>query len=165
MFEFKFAHQRTVTKDKLRRGRFTLLSARVERSVFIGLSPPLVDVECDLLRLILFRYRWFGSWTHRIQGCGAIDPRSNAGSPLTVILLAQPTAFNGAAVLGTFRSSPTSDRRRRPALTAPARDSLPLSRVGMKEQAFRSNKETKDGSLLLKLLDKKSSIQGVQSLL
>ena len=31
---------------------------------------------------------WFG--THRIQGCGAIDPRSNVGSPLIVILRAQP---------------------------------------------------------------------------
>ncbi len=40
-----------------------------------------------------------GPWTHRIQGCGAIDPRSNAGSPLIVILLTQPTAFDGAAVL------------------------------------------------------------------
>src|SRR4029077_9564090 len=31
-----------------------------------------------------------GPWTYRIQGCGAIDPRSNAGSPLIVILLTQP---------------------------------------------------------------------------
>src|SRR5438477_10664203 len=29
-----------------------------------------------------------GPWTHRIQGCGAIDPRPKAGSPLIVI----PTA-------------------------------------------------------------------------
>src|SRR5215472_5661408 len=84
MFEFRSAHQRTVTKDKLRRGPLYAAFCPRERSVFIGLSPPLVDVECDPLRSILFRYRRFGSWTHRIQGCGAKDPRSNAGSSLIV---------------------------------------------------------------------------------
>jgi len=31
---------------------------------------------------------WSGSCTHRIQGCGAIDPRPKAGSPLIVIPIA-----------------------------------------------------------------------------
>jgi hypothetical protein len=38
---------------------------------------------------------WFGSWTYQIQGCGAIDPRPKAGSPLIVV----PTAPSGAIVL------------------------------------------------------------------
>jgi hypothetical protein len=37
---------------------------------------------------------WFGSWTYRIQGCGAIDPRPKTGSPLIVI----PTVADGAIV-------------------------------------------------------------------
>ena len=28
---------------------------------------------------------WFGPWTYRIQGCGAIQPRPKADSPLIVI--------------------------------------------------------------------------------
>jgi len=38
---------------------------------------------------------WFGPWTYRIQGCGAITPRLKAGSPLIVI----PTAPSGAIAL------------------------------------------------------------------
>jgi hypothetical protein len=53
-------------------------------------------------------------------------------------------------------------------LDSSAHDGLPLWQVGMKKRAFRSNKETNEEerwAALLKLLDKKSAIQGVQSLL
>src|ERR1700688_5008126 len=43
-----------------------------------------------------------GPWTHRIQGCGAIDPRPKAGSPLIVI----PTAPSGAVVLEAVKVWP-----------------------------------------------------------
>src|ERR1700692_3096647 len=43
-----------------------------------------------------------GPWTHRIQGCGAIDPRPKAGSPLIVI----PTEPSGAIVLETVKVWP-----------------------------------------------------------
>src|SRR5215471_9706930 len=47
-----------------------------------------------------------GPWTHRIQGCGAIDPRSNASSPSNRLLAdLAPTAFDGAAVLGTVKAA------------------------------------------------------------
>jgi len=45
----------------------------------------------ELRSLMRMTASWFGSWTHRIQGCGAIDLRAlKAGSPLIVI----PTATN-----------------------------------------------------------------------
>jgi len=46
--------------------------------------------------------RRFGSgpWTYRIQGCGAIEPRPKAGSPLIVI----PTAPSGAIVLEAVKA-------------------------------------------------------------
>jgi hypothetical protein len=112
-----------------------------------------------------------GPWTHRIQGCGAIDPRSNASSPLIVILLIARLHSMVPPCSELSRPKPCGwSPKRRPALTAPARDGLPLWRVGTKKRAFRSNKETKeerweDGPCWLKLLDKKSPIQGVQLLL
>ena len=46
-----------------------------------------------------------GPWTHRIQGCGAIDPRSNASSPSNRHLAdLVRNAFDGAAVLGTVKA-------------------------------------------------------------
>jgi hypothetical protein len=49
---------------------------------------------------------WFGPWTYRIQGCGAIKPRLKAGSALIVI----PTAPSGAIVLEPFKARPQKRR-------------------------------------------------------
>ena len=47
--------------------------------------------------------------TYRIQGCGAIDPRPKAGSPLIVI----PTVPSGAIVLGAVKVWPGEGGARR----------------------------------------------------
>ena len=69
-------------------------------------------------------------------------------------------------MLGTVNAKPCGwSPRRRSALTAPARDGFGWE---TKKRALMSNKEpTKEErcAALLKLLDKKSAIQGVQSLL
>jgi hypothetical protein len=91
-----------------------------------------------------------GPWTHRIQGCGAIDPRPKAGSPLIVI----PTAPSGPSCsklsrYGLARAKHVERLVQRPTLTAPARDGLALLRVGTKKRAFRSNKETDETCVAL----------------
>jgi hypothetical protein len=63
-----------------------------------------------------------GSLDHRIQGCGAIDTRPHAGSPLNVI----PTASSGPPCSELPRYGLTNAERverlvHRPTLTAPAR--------------------------------------------
>src|ERR1700730_241247 len=45
---------------------------------------------------------WSGPWTHRIQGCGATEPRPKAGSPLIVI----PIALSDAVVLEAVKVWP-----------------------------------------------------------
>ena len=107
---------------------------------------------------------WFGSWTHRIQGCGAIDPRPKAGSPLIVVATARsvPSCSN-LSRYGLARAKHVERLLQRPTLTAPARDGLALLRVGTKKRAFRSNKETDEGqkhALHCRTLDKRSPIQG-----
>jgi hypothetical protein len=87
-----------------------------------------------------------GPWTHRIQGCGAIDPRPKAGFPLIVI----PTApsvppCSKLSRCGLAGAEYAARLVRRPTLTAPARDGLALLRVGAKKRAFRSNKESDEG--------------------
>jgi hypothetical protein len=45
------------------------------------MGPPLRSFAADAHDCIVVR----GLWTRRIQGCGAIEPRPKAGSPLIVI--------------------------------------------------------------------------------
>src|SRR6476660_4259707 len=87
-----------------------------------------------------------GPWTHRIQGCGAIDPRPKAGSPLIVIPTAPSVpSCSKLSRYGLARAKHVERLVQRPTLTAPARDGLALLRVGTKKRAFRSNKETDEG--------------------
>ena len=87
-----------------------------------------------------------GPWTHRIQGCGAIDTRPKAGSPLIVIPTAPSVpSCSKLSRYGLARAKHVERLVRRPTLTAPARDGLALLWVGMKKRAFRSNKETDEG--------------------
>src|SRR5258708_35053985 len=48
------------------------------------MGPPLRSFAADAYDL----HHGSGPWTHRIQGCGATDPRPKAGSPLIVIPIA-----------------------------------------------------------------------------
>ena len=89
---------------------------------------------------------WFGPRTHRIQGCGATDPRPKAGSPLIVIPTAPSvSSCSKLSRYGLTRAMHVERLVQRPTLTAPARDGLALLRVGTKKRAFRSNKETDEG--------------------
>jgi len=86
---------------------------------------------------------WFGSWTHRIQGRGAIDPRPESGLPSD----RHPDRTKRAVVLEAVKVWPGKGgvRRkvgRRPTLTAPARAGFAILRVGAKKRDTRSNKET-----------------------
>ena len=84
--------------------------------------------------------------TYRIQGCGAIDPRPKAGSPLIVIPTAPSVpSCSKLSRYGLARAKHVEKLVQRPTLTAPARDGLTLLRVGTKKRAFRSNKETDEG--------------------
>ena len=51
---------------------------------------------------------WFGSWTHRIQGCGAIDSRPESGLPSD----RHPDRIERAAVLGAVKAWPGKRRAR-----------------------------------------------------
>ena len=87
-----------------------------------------------------------GPWTHRIQGCGAIDPRPKAGSPPIVIPIAPSVpSCSKLSRCGLARAEHAARLVRRPTLTAPARAGLSEPRVGTKKRAFRSNKETDEG--------------------
>jgi hypothetical protein len=107
---------------------------------------------------------WFGSWTHRIQGCGAIDPRPKAGSPLIVIPRPDQMcrrARNCEGVALARRSSATLARQ--PTLTLPARSRRKRSgseqRNGLSDRTKKPTKRKKTWRNA-KLLDKKSPIQG-----
>jgi len=52
---------------------------------------------------------WFGSWTHRIQGRGAIDPRPESGLPSD----RHPDRTNGAVVLEAVKVWPGKGTVRR----------------------------------------------------
>jgi hypothetical protein len=86
-----------------------------------------------------------GPWTHRIQGCGAIDPRPKAGSPLIVIPIA-PSVPSGSKLsrCGGKGGACRKVGVRRPTLTAPARR---RERSAGRDEgtAFGSNKETDEG--------------------
>src|SRR5713101_6811678 len=76
--------------------------------------------------------------TYRIQGCGAIDTRPKAGSPLIVIPTAPSVpSCSKLSRYGLARAKHVERLVRRPTLTAPARDGLALLRVGTKKRAFR----------------------------
>jgi hypothetical protein len=84
---------------------------------------------------------WF--WTHRIQGCGATEPRPKAGSPLIVIPIALSVpSCSKLSRYGLASLEHAARLARRPTLTAPARDDVSEPRVGTKKRALRSNKET-----------------------
>ena len=108
---------------------------------------------------------WFGSWTHRIQGRGAIDPRPESGLPSD----RHPDRTKRAVVLEAVKVWPGKGgvRRkvgRRPPLTAPARAGFTILRVGTKKRGPRSNKKTdQERCAALKPLDKKGPIQGCRS--
>src|SRR5258708_10825509 len=84
-----------------------------------------------------------GPWTHRIQGCGAIDTRPKAGSPLIFIPTAPSVpSCSKLSRYGLARAKHVERLVRRPTLTAPARAGFAILRVGAKKRDFRSNKET-----------------------
>src|SRR5437867_12979266 len=105
------------------------------------MGPPPRSFAADAYGCIMVRVRG----TYRIQGCGAIDPRPKASSPLIVI----PTAPSGPSCsklsrYGLARAKHVERLVRRPTLTAPARDGLALLRVGMKKRlSDRTKKRTK----------------------
>ena len=105
---------------------------------------------------------WFGSWTHRIQGRGAIDPRPESGLPSD----RHPDRTKRAVVLEAVKVWPGKGgvcrkAGRRPTLTAPARAGFTILRVGTKKRGPRSNKKTdQERCAALKPLDKKGPIQG-----
>ena len=79
-----------------------------------------------------------GPRIHRIQGCGAIDPRPQAGSPLIVI----HDRTKRAVVLGAVKVWPGKNGEcrkvgRRPTLTAPARADVSEVRIGTKKRAVQ----------------------------
>src|SRR5437879_494590 len=79
-----------------------------------------------------------GPWTHRVQGCGAIDPRPKAGSPLIVIPTAPSVpACSKLSRCGLARSEYAARSARRPTLTAPARAGFAILRVGAKKRNSR----------------------------
>ena len=104
-----------------------------------------------------------GPRAHRIQGCGAIDPRPKAGSPLIVIPIAPRPSGSKLSRCGGKGGACRKVGVRRPTLTASARAGVSEVRVGTKKRASRSNKETDERSRYAgvpKLLDKQSPIQG-----
>src|SRR5580700_10665258 len=80
---------------------------------------------------------WFGSsWTHRIQGRGAIDPRPESGLPSD----RHPDRTKRAVVLEAVKVWPARPEyaarwARRPTLTPPARAGFAILRVGAKKPA------------------------------
>jgi hypothetical protein len=82
---------------------------------------------------------WFGPWTYRIQGCGAIKPRLKAGSALIVIA----TAPSGAIVLEPFKARPQKRRANEAWVGKKKRTSDPTKKLAMKKRC----------TTVLKLLD------------
>src|SRR5258707_15290246 len=88
-----------------------------------------------------------GPWTHRIQGCGAIDPRPKASSPLIVILIAPSVpSCSELSRYGLAKAEHVERLGRRPTLTAPARAGFAILRGGAKKRDSRSKKETEQES-------------------
>jgi hypothetical protein len=105
-----------------------------------------------------------GPRAHRIQGCGAIDPRPKASSPLIAIPTAPSVpSCSKLSRCGLATAGHAVRLVRRPTLTASARAGVSKVPVGTKKRASRSNKETDERSRCAsvpKLLDKQSPIQG-----
>jgi hypothetical protein len=86
---------------------------------------------------------WFGSWTHRIQGRGAIDPRPESGPPSD----RHTDRTKRTVVLEAVKVWPGKGGVRRKVgatanLDSPARAGFAILRVGAKKRDSRSNKET-----------------------
>ena len=87
---------------------------------------------------------WFGSWTHRIQGRGAIDPRPESGLPSD----RHPDRTKRAVVLEAVKVWPGKGGVRRKVGASANLDSscarrlCTIMRVGAKKRNSRSNKET-----------------------
>ena len=86
---------------------------------------------------------WFGSWTHRIQGRGAIDPRPESGLPSD----RHPDRTKRAVVLEAVKVWPGKGGVRRKVGASANLDSscarrFAILRVGAKKRNSRSNKET-----------------------
>jgi len=86
---------------------------------------------------------WFGSWTHRIQGRGAIDPRPESGLPSD----RHPDRTKRAVVLEAVKVWPGKGGVRRKVGASANLDSscarrFAILRVGAKKPNSRSNKET-----------------------
>ena len=76
-----------------------------------------------------------GPRARRIQGCGAIDPRPKASSPLIAIPTAPSVpSCSKRSRYGLARAEHAARLVRRPTLTAPARDDMGEARVGTKER-------------------------------
>src|SRR6516165_5669741 len=105
-----------------------------------------------------------GPRTYRIQGCGAIDPRPKAGSPLIVIPTAPSVpSCSKLSRYGLARAKHIERLVRRPTLTAPcARRPWPCCgsgrRNGLSDRTKKLTKE--DMRCTAELLDKRSPIQG-----
>ena len=105
-----------------------------------------------------------GPRTHRIQGCGAIDPRPKASSPSD----RHPDRTKRAVVLEAVKVWPGKGGACHEVGATANLDSSCArppgeARVGTKKRALRSNKETDEGQKICRsseLLDKKSPIQG-----
>ena len=105
---------------------------------------------------------WFGSWTHRIQGCGAIDPCPESGLPSDRhprSHQAMPSCSE-LSRCGLARLENAARLARRPTLTAPARAGFAMLRVGVKKRDPRSNKETNQERCRAEPLDFEGPIQG-----
>ena len=83
-----------------------------------------------------------GPRARRIQGCGAIDPRPKASSPLIAIPTAPSVpSCSEQSRYGLARTEHAARLVRRPTLTAPARDDMGEARVGTKERLSDRTKE------------------------
>jgi hypothetical protein len=109
---------------------------------------------------------WFGSWTHRIQGCGAIDPRPESGLPSD----RHPDRTKRAVVLEAVKVWPGKGAVRRKVGATANLDSSCARRLcntagrgeetgHQVEQRNRSRKQEREVAAL-KPLDKKGPIQG-----
>ena len=110
---------------------------------------------------------WFGSWTHRIQGRGAIDPRPESGLPSD----RHPDRTKRAVVLEAVKVWPGKGGVCRKVGATANLDSSCARRLcdtagRGKETGLRSNKETdQERCAALKPLDKKGPIQGGPALI
>src|SRR5438105_11460073 len=96
------------------------------------MGPPLRSFAADAHGCIMVRV--LGA--RRIKGCGAIDPRPKASSPLIAIPTAPSVpSCSELSRYGLARAEQAARLVRRPTLTAPARDDMGEARVGTKERS------------------------------